>query len=360
MAKPKIIHIQPANGGVAAYAEIINAIYKRAGYQLQVIPFTDYQIARRLLVDSDADLLHFEVGAGDSRILALSRDFLRSRKTPQLITVHDSGVVVRHPVEVALADAHNSAIRFAGRVVRKLLSKTIGPWIIAQQLNHPSVSKLYLRSDLATGPRSYFLPHPVFNSVRPKPNHSHAKTVGFSGFWGPGKGIETLLAAWELLGEATDLELVVSGGTGSPSDPYGQEITQLINNAHRPITLAGFIADEKLDDFLQQLGVLILPYWPELPNGISGMAVRAAALGVPVIASDVPSLKEELGPEGAYYVPPKNAELLAEAMQTFAQNPKPFFERANDAQDLIYHTSSWKQVGSQLEKIITSATGEQS
>jgi hypothetical protein len=93
----KIIHLRAAIGGIAAYGERIEAIYERSGFEVEIITVdatTDYRRLSERLAKVGEALCHFEIGAGDGQLLALSRRLLRLSRRPQLMTIHDPGVVV--------------------------------------------------------------------------------------------------------------------------------------------------------------------------------------------------------------------------------------------------------------------------
>jgi glycosyltransferase involved in cell wall biosynthesis len=355
--RPRIIYVRPAKGGIKDYSDQILTIYRQQGYQPVVVTITKQPTAeQRSQLTQPAELIHFEVGAGETELLKLSRELLGSHTTRQIITIHDPGVVVFHPVAVVAASSRNSLVRFIGKVVRRLLAQTAGRVLIRRQLQHSLVSTIYLRPDCATAPNAYYLPQPTYHQEPPASMPRPKPLVGFGGYWASQKGLGTLLDAWEQLSGSTKLKLIVGGSTGNPQDPYAVAIRQrvaAIPQSERP-ELTGFIAAEKLDNFLRSLSALALPYWPEVPNGTSAMAMRAAELGVPLIATTVPSLQQQLGTDGAYYVEPKNASALAKAIQELNDNPEPFQLRARAAQQRIFASHSWIVVGKRLNEVIES------
>jgi glycosyltransferase involved in cell wall biosynthesis len=353
----RIAYFRPRGGGVADYAQQIEAIYRQLGYKpsAQIVDTTtDPRAEVEKIAKANVDLCHFEIGAADSLQLTISR--LLSRRNPglpQLITIHDPGVIVRHPLPVAAADSSSRFVRLGGKLVRKVVGRSVGQRTLRRHLAGPNIATLYLRADCATGPRAHYLPQPTYHEHPvPAPKQS-PPVVGFGGFWGPGKGIETLLEAWSLAGGDSGLRLVVGGNSGNPADPYATAIREQAKALRQPVELPGFVAKDRLDAFVQGLGVMALPYWPELPNGASAMAMRAAELAVPIIASDVPSLRSLLGADGAYYVPPKDPQRLAGAIRAFAADTKPFTTRAVAVQQHIYADHGWEPVGRRLKQIIT-------
>lgn len=357
----RIAYFKPASGGIADYAQQIETLYQRLGHDLtiQVVdPTTDPRTLVKKAARADVDLYHFEMGAADSIQLTISRLLRHQNDIPHLITLHDSGVGVRHPIDIAAAHSANPVVRFGGKVVRKLLDRTVGASTLKRHLADPRVATLYLRPDQVTRANTYYLPQPTYHERPPAVPKKSPPVVGFGGFWGYGKGIETLLQAWSLTAGTNELTLIVGGDAGTPDDPYAAAIRAQVKGLHLPIELPGFAAPSQLDAFIRSLGVMVLPYWAELPNGTSAMAMRAAELGVPIIASDVPSLRGFLTEYGAYYVPPKDPEPLAAAIRSFAADPEAFRVRAATLQQHIFAEHGWGTVSQRLEHIITKVVGK--
>jgi glycosyltransferase involved in cell wall biosynthesis len=358
MSQPRhVAHFQPASGGIADYAAQIEVIYKQRGYRLTTYTaseHTNVAAVTATVAQSPVDLCHFEIGAADGIQLAISRRLLRLQPDlPQLLTIHDSGIIVRHPLPVRAAASPNAGLRLGGKLARKALSQTLGPALLRRHLAHPQIAIIYLRADLATPPGSYFLPQPTYHQHRPPAPKKSSATVGFGGFWGTGKGIETLLTAWaQVSPDNNGLRLILGGDAGTSNDPYAAAIRKQAGALQPPVELPGFTPADQLDAFVRSLGVMILPYWPGLPNGTSAMAMRAAELAVPIIASDVPALRSLLGADGAFYVPPKDPVRLAAAIREFAANPKPFVARAATLQRRIYAEHGWETVGRRLQEIV--------
>jgi glycosyltransferase involved in cell wall biosynthesis len=356
-ANEMIIYIRPASGGIASYAEQIEAIYHQQGLSLETVsvaPETDLGRLVYELSSRPASLYHLEIGAGDGLIFELSRRLLKASPKPQLVTVHDPGVVVQHPIAVRVAASSSAPVRFVGKVLRKLAATTLGRSRIRRWLNSPRLTKLYLRPDIAeTTTNAYYLPHPTFHPQQPEPTKHAAipQRLGFGGYWGLGKGLETLAEAWSKVDPSTGLSLTIAGAGAAPNDPYDAKLRAQLKALPNPPALPGFIAGQ-LDAFLTGLDVLILPYWPTLPSGTSGMALRAAELGVPIVASSIPALTTLLGPNGAIYVEPQNAPALSAAILKLTTDWSTIKERADRSQEAIFAAHSWKVVGAQLQGII--------
>jgi len=353
-----IIHVRPKQGGIADYAAQIDAIYTQLGYTVRpviITPKTDLASQAAGLSQVQAALYHFEIGAGDSRLFRLSRALYQRSAAPQLLTIHDPGVVIWHPLDLPGTTSPLQPIRLAAKAGRLALNRSLGRRQVQRYLASPRLSTIYLRPDLATAPTSYYLPQPTYHQKATSPIHHHqpGRRIGFSGFWDPSKGIETLLKAWSQLAPTPGAQLVIAGSTANPSDAYAATLRRTIAATQPPVELAGFIDRAKLDSFLKELDLLVLPYHAHIPNGTSAMAMRAAELGTAIIASAIPSLRGQLGAEGTTYVPPGDAAALAQALTAFLANPAPYYDRAKQTQAAIFAAHNWTVVGEQLQAIIT-------
>lgn len=122
--------------------------------------------------------------------------------------------------------------------------------------------------------------------------------VLFVGTTEPRKNLPVLVAAHRRLGPSAP-PLVVAGpaGWGPPLD--AQDVCR-----------AGYLADSDLRRLVAGAACLILPSRDE---GFGLPALEALACGVPVVASDLPVLREVLGTE-ARYAPVGDADALAAAV----------------------------------------------
>ena len=133
----------------------------------------------------------------------------------------------------------------------------------------------------------------------------------FVGTVEPRKNPETLLAAWRALRARLPEPpaLVVCGRIGWVGDGVRRELARsreagwLVHLEYAP--------DAALAALYRRALVVALPSWYE---GFGLPALEAAALGAPVVASDLPVLREVLG-EAALFVPPDRPDLWARRLE---------------------------------------------
>lgn len=355
-SKPVIIHIYPDKGGVFVYSQVISNIYRQ-----EDIKVVDFVIGSNDKISAIVDKLvgypdaiyHFEAGAGDSKILAIARKTLDSSRHKQIMTIHDTGQFVRHPIDNRFTRSEKRAVRVGGKLIRKGLSVVVGGFIRANYLASSRVVAVYLRKDIAGVTGSEYLPQPVYaqGALSVRKITKKPKVIGYGGYWGQYKGLETIIEAWKT-GNFKNFKLIVSGGTAEKTDNYSIAIRKdLLSLTPKP-ELPGFVKD--LDTFLLGLSVLLLPYWPELPSGTSAMALRAAELGVPIIASNTPALKEQLG-DGPLYIEPKSTEALINALKILDHKWDRIQKAALQLSKRINDDHSWLTVGKRLIEIIEKA-----
>jgi len=126
------------------------------------------------------------------------------------------------------------------------------------------------------------------------------------------KGLPYLIMAIKRLRDAgTDVVLDIVGG-----GPDRQRIVSLIAKVdlQNAVVLHGELSDEELDQMYGQSRVLVLPSIQGESFGI--VLLEAAAHGVPVVASDLPGVREVVKFLGGALVPPEDSDALARTLET--------------------------------------------
>jgi glycosyltransferase involved in cell wall biosynthesis len=121
------------------------------------------------------------------------------------------------------------------------------------------------------------------------------KTVLFLGRIKPYKGIEHLLAAFQqLVKRDAKYRLIIAGEPKKGSEDYLEEIRGIVArdfSQNEIILKFQFIPDEQMELFLKAADVLVLPYKDIFQSGILFLAYT---FGLPVVATDVGSFREEI------------------------------------------------------------------
>lgn len=149
--------------------------------------------------------------------------------------------------------------------------------------------------------------------------HDEEKAILCLGKIKPYKGIEYLLSAFHnLAAKDARYRLIIAGQVQKGSEQYLEALLRAMPEEMekgRVILRAQFIRDEEIEFYLKAADVLVLPY-KEIFQ--SGMLFLGYSFGLPVIATDVGSFREEIveGRTG-YLCRPGDPEDLARAIETY-------------------------------------------
>ncbi len=149
----------------------------------------------------------------------------------------------------------------------------------------------------------------------PLPRQAPPRFV-FAGRIEPQKGVDWLLRAVAATGPSIYVDLA---GTGHPDDLRALEQLARDLGIRAQVSFHGWLAEEEVYALIEEArGVVVPSVWHE-PAGL--VPLEAAALGRPVVASDVGGLPEYATDAFSLRVPPRDTEALAEALATLARHP---------------------------------------
>lgn len=144
-----------------------------------------------------------------------------------------------------------------------------------------------------------------------------ARVVGYVGRVVRDKGLVELIEAWQVLrAEFPELHLLVVG-TAEPQDPLPPETDRLMRTDAR-VHLTGFVWDTA--SLYSAMDLVALPTYRE---GFGLVAIEAAAMGLPVVATLVPGCVDAVqdGVTGTL-VPSRDAPALAGAIRRYLRDPE--------------------------------------
>ena len=174
------------------------------------------------------------------------------------------------------------------------------------------------------------------------------KAVLFFGRIRPYKGIEHLLAAFRLIAaKHSNYRLIIAGEPKKGSEEYRDEIERAAKTEFAPdqiILKIQFIPDEEMEIYLKAADVLVLPYKEIFQSGVLFLAY---SFGLPVVATDVGSFREEIveGKTG-FLCQPGDPEALAKAIETYFTSDlyKNLKVRRQELKDYADANHSWNAV----------------
>jgi len=175
------------------------------------------------------------------------------------------------------------------------------------------------------------------------------KAILFFGRIRPYKGIEYLLDAFRLLlaDKEADYRLILAGEPKKGSEDYLNEIRQIVKrdfDQGQVIVRIQFIPDEEMEMYLKGADVLVLPYREIFQSGVLFLAY---SFGLPVVATDVGSFREEIveGSTGFLCKPGDPAELAKAIEKYFVSDLyKNLKVRRQELKDYAEANHSWRAV----------------
>src|SRR5215472_11152770 len=181
------------------------------------------------------------------------------------------------------------------------------------------------------------------------------RTILFFGAIRPYKGIEHLLAAFQrLVTSGEDYRLIIAGQPKKESEAYMGQIQRTIDSGftgEQIIQKFQCIPDEDIELYFKAADVLVLPYNEIFQSGVLFLGFN---FGLPAVAADVGSFKEEVieGKTGLLY-PPGDPTALGNAIQKYFESDlfKELSKRRQEIRDYTGAQHSWDVVGEMTRNV---------
>ena len=174
------------------------------------------------------------------------------------------------------------------------------------------------------------------------------KTILFFGWIKPYKGLEYLIAAFQTLARPhADYQLIIAGRLEEGSERYWEVLQSQIQEhakAGQVISRIEFIPDNEVEVYFKGADVLVLPYKDIFQSGVIFLGYN---FGLPVIAADVGSLKEEIieGTTGFVFRPEDPIDLARALEEYFASDLFADLEkRRHEIRQFATERHSWEVV----------------
>jgi glycosyltransferase involved in cell wall biosynthesis len=187
--------------------------------------------------------------------------------------------------------------------------------------------------------------------------HQTDKTILFFGHIAPYKGLEYAIEALAEVAKKCDGYRLIIAGKLNDCENYWRQIQQTIadtNTRSRIIERIEYIPDEQTEIYFKAADVLILPYTHVFQSGVLFLGY---SFGLPVIAADVGSLREDIieGKTG-YIFRPKDAIDLAKTIERYFSSPlfKDLELRRQEIRDHANERYSWSKAGAITRKVYQS------
>lgn len=290
----------------------IPANLKRHPWLIGVAPFFIFMfILKALQVSKKADLIHAQ-WLYSGMIASLIKVI---RGTPFIVTLRGS--------DVCYAQKGNLYGLISRWVIRQAdfvttVSDELSKWAVRQGL--PDHAVVVIRNGVDIG-----------CATDRKPPSSTCDFI-FVGNLVQGKGVHYLIQALSLVHRLEkDISLTVVG----EGDAHDQLQCLVNEKGLRDIVrFTGRRSSEEVFLFMRQSACLVLP---SLSEGMPNVVLEAMACGIPVVASDLPGIREVVqDEETGFLVAPRDVEDLAQKLLILVQNP----ERRQKMGDRAYHSFS--------------------
>jgi glycosyltransferase involved in cell wall biosynthesis len=181
------------------------------------------------------------------------------------------------------------------------------------------------------------------------------RTILFFGNVRPYKGLEYLVDAFNQL-EPGNYRLIIAGETKRGTERYMSDIQQAIRRAGtgpRILEKLEYISDQETEVYFKAADVCVLPYTLVFQSGV---LLLSYSFGLPVIASDVGSISEDVIPEKTGLVcRPRDPADLARAIREYFDSDlyRSLDSRRREIQNYAVERYSWDRVGEITRNVYT-------
>ena len=186
-------------------------------------------------------------------------------------------------------------------------------------------------------------------------------TVLFFGAIRPYKGLEHLVTAFQrIAAKDRGYRLIVAGEEKKGSEQYLRDVQEVIgrdSSRERVIQKIEFIPDDQTELYFKAADVLVLPYTLVYQSGVLFLAY---SFGLPVIATDVGSFRDDIiQGETGYLARSCTAEDLARAIETYFNSElyRSLDRRRARIRDYANARNSWGLVGEKTCKVYSELLG---
>ncbi|MGI8857046.1 MAG: glycosyltransferase [Thermomicrobiales bacterium] len=147
-------------------------------------------------------------------------------------------------------------------------------------------------------------------------------------------GVDLLVDAFALLaGRLTNARLILVGGRAGERDTIGRRIRDA--GIGDRVTVVAPLPVEEIPAYQAAADVLVIPDTVTKASASPLKLFEYAAMARPIVASDLPALREILPPDSVRYVAPAHASALADGLQWVAEHPAEAGAMARRAHDAV-------------------------
>ncbi|MEB3328216.1 MAG: glycosyltransferase [Candidatus Sericytochromatia bacterium] len=185
--------------------------------------------------------------------------------------------------------------------------------------------------------------------------------LAYVGRFDSGKGLDTLMEAFDLLAAETDARLLLAGGfmPGGADELEHDRLRAWV--AERPwadrVHWLGRLDAPDVADVYRAASVVVVPSRYE---SFGMVALEAMACGTPVVASDVGGLRQTVvHRETGLLVPVGDATALAQSCKLLLEDPVLWQRVSSFAEQTARRCYTWPQVADRMSALYARVTGDQ-
>ncbi|MHA1676313.1 MAG: glycosyltransferase family 4 protein [Candidatus Njordarchaeales archaeon] len=182
---------------------------------------------------------------------------------------------------------------------------------------------------------------------KPDPSMEKEDLIVWTGRFVPEKGLEYLVKAAKMVTDRNNKVkfLLIGGG------PLKPKLLGLIRDLHveSKVFLIGPLKREEVAKYLAKASIFV---FPSIREGMPKSVLEAMSAGKPVVASDIPGIREIIkdGVNGIL-VPPKNPRKLAEAILTLLEDGSLRKKLSRNARKTVLDKFAWDKILIKLQSI---------
>lgn len=198
------------------------------------------------------------------------------------------------------------------------------------------------------GKRTYYIPHGAWGALTPRVDLEGRDSILYFGYVSPSKNLGLLADVFVRLRTThPGLKLIMAA---SPHPNFPEEARQLkVFEGMEGVELLGYLKEERFSEVFGRTILAILPY--STCTGCSGVLHLISGSGIPVVATNLPELRESLA-EGAGMVLCDNANEMVDAIESLLSNPKRWVELSEKSRRFS-DSRKWSLVSNEFYRLIT-------
>lgn len=146
------------------------------------------------------------------------------------------------------------------------------------------------------------------------------------------KGVDVMIKTAELMKDNFDIIFMLIGGTDNDIEKYKKIIkNKKLNN----VTIVGRKANKEIPKYLRSADILLLPNVPISQESIKYTSpikmFEYMASGIPIIASDLPSIREVLNDDNSIIIRSDSSEKMEKAISNLLKDKKKCYKIAEQS-----------------------------